>query len=59
MFILESIYDIRLMLVMSETSSGCTAIRSSQPRRLAGDNDLRQIQLHASNKSYRYVFMEL
>ena len=59
MFILESIHDIRLMPVMSETRSGCTKIRSSQPRRLARDKDLRYVQVHASNKSYRYLFVEL
>ena len=58
MFILELVYDIPLVVVISETCSGCTNIRSSQPRRLAGENNLRKLQLHSSDKPYRYVFVE-
>ena len=58
-FILEFIYGILLMPVISETRSGCTNMRSSQPRRLAGDNDLCKLQLHSSDKPYRHEFMEL
>ena len=58
-FILELIHDIRLMVVASETRSDCTNQPRSQPRRLSGDSDLRKLQVHSSDESYRYVFVEL
>ena len=58
-FELGFIYGFRLMPVISKTRCGCTNIRSSQPRRLAGDNDLCKLQLHSSDKPCRHVFVEL
>ena len=57
-FILKFIYGIRLMPVICETRCGCKNIRSSQPRRLVGDNDLSKLQLHSSDEPYRHVFVE-